>query len=107
MEHIVDSEHGTTALLAGVIIVLCLHLVVKIAEVVWEVFKKKGELVDAVEKNQARIEQRLITIERDLNEILKFRKDFQFLYSCIKTSTGKRWPEVKKRAEEEQLVLKS
>lgn len=114
MEGLIDTQHGTSALLAGIVVVLCLHLLAKIGEFLFEMFKKKEEtteknlerLTEALKANTElvqKLDSRITAIERDLNEVLKFRIDFRRLFSAVKFIAGDQWPEAKKAMKDYDL----
>ncbi len=107
MESLIDSQHGASTLLAGLVIILCLHLVLKLAQFLYEMARKKNELsernieslsnslktaIDSIQSTNSR----LAAVERDLNEVLKFKLDFRRLFSAVKYIAGDKWPEAKK-----------
>lgn len=107
MESLLDSHHGATSLLAGLIILLCLHLLMQVGRFLFEILKKKNEsyerqiegLLSALKSNSdtfQKFEHRIAAIERDLNEVLKFKVDFRRLFSAVKFIAGDKWPEAKK-----------
>lgn len=114
MEALIDSEHGVAVLLAGITVVLCLHLFLKIGEFLWEIFKKKNEgseehisKIDlALTQNTRAVQELRIQVqllERELIEVHKFKSDSQKLFSAVKIMAGKQWPRVRKAMEEDAL----
>lgn len=94
---------GVTQLLAGLIIIVALHLVKDLAKMAWEAFKKKDEKTDLAVQAIGKVEHRIAMVERDMNEVLKFRNDFKRLFEAIKILAGDKWPEVSKKIREDDL----
>jgi hypothetical protein len=92
---LLSPEHAG-ALLACLIIILCLHLILKIGEMFYKNYEKKTELM-------GKLEPRLMAIERDMNEILKFRKDFNNLFMALKYVAGDKWPEIREKIKQDSL----
>ena len=107
MDKLFDTEHGLPSLLAGITVILALHLVLKIGEVLWEVYRKKDELsaknVESLKTTMLSVESRMIAIERDLNEVLKLRKDLKVYFEAVKLTAGARWPKISKTARHDGL----
>ncbi len=82
---------------------LALHLLLSMGKLAFEVIKKKGEISERALEGLGKIEARMMAVERDLNEILKFRQDFNRLFSAVKELAGERWGDVKKKILEDSL----
>lgn len=95
MEELLSPDHAGV-LLACLVIILCLHLVIKIGEMFYKSYEKKTAIL-------SKLEPRLSAIERDMNEILKFRNDFNKLFSALKYIAGDKWPEVREKIKQDHL----
>lgn len=107
MEKVLDGEHGVSGLLAGLIVVLCLHLLTKLGHFIWEFFNKKQEVTEDAIKNLTSVlsantaathslEERLRVIDDELKELSKFKIDVRLLISAIKELAGDKWPDIRK-----------
>lgn len=107
MEDIVGKGHGLDGLLAGLIIVLCLHLVTKLAHFIWELNKKKQEVTEDAINNLSEkvgslmhslitVEERMRALDTKLDELNKFKLDIRQLISAIKELAGDRWQDIRK-----------
>ena len=103
MEGIVTTNNGVTVMLAGLIVILCLHLVMKIVSLALDAYKKKSETTDLLAINVKELSTRLSALERDMNEILKFRHDFRRLFTAVKALSGDKWPEIRKAVLQDDL----
>ncbi len=107
MDALLDSQHGLTTLLAGLIVILTLHVFLIIAKFIFELARKKTEdytnALKTTSDSIQKMESRIMTVERDLNEVLKFRQDFRRLFTAIKVLAGDKWPEVRKKIMEDDL----
>lgn len=92
-----------SGLLAGLLLVLCFHLIMKVMAFAFETFKKKSETTDKLGVNVREISTRLSALERDMNEILKFKHDFRRLFTAVKVLSGDKWPEIRKAVLEDDL----
>jgi hypothetical protein len=107
MEQVLDSSHGTTVLLAGMVIILCLHLVMKIVEMGLKAFQKKSDLTDRLHTDFRELNVRLAAIERDMNDVLRFRHDFSQIMAVLKSVAGpEKWEEVSKEMAQDALILR-
>ena len=88
MEELLNSRY----LMLG----LCLNFAAFTGAIMWSIFRKK---VDSFDK----LLPRLIVIERDMNEILKFKNDFNKLFSALKHLAGDRWPEIHEKLKQDHL----
>lgn len=119
MEHLIDSQHGATVLLAGLIIVLALHLLLKLGEFVFELFKSKeslkekrvDHLISMVSSNTADI----AGIKDQMEAIKKLASAFEEhskktevstrrIVAALKKITGKEWPEIRKHILEDEIT---
>lgn len=103
MEGLVETGHGPTVLIAGLVIVLCLHLVVKFLEIGLKIFQKKSEATDQTKIDVIRLEHELKNINKNLRELLKLKDDVNNAFTAIKIMAGKKWPEISKRVREDRL----
>lgn len=114
MESLLDGQHGATTLLAGLIVVLCFHLLIAIGKFLFELARKKSEVADRQNQELAaaltrctetmqRLDSRITAIERDLNEVLKFKIDFRKLFSAVKYIAGDKWPEAREAMKDHGL----
>lgn len=110
MESLFESQHGV----AAIVIMLGLHLLAKVGEFLFELFKKKedgsekqiSKLDLALTQNTQAVRELRIQVqllERELMEVHKFKADSQKLFSAIKIMAGKQWPRVRKAMEEDAL----
>jgi hypothetical protein len=106
---------------AGLIIVLCLHLLFNIGKFVYHFFEKKRTDVErATEHKITKVDLTLQQLsdatrelrvqigllEAELKEVHKFKADSKKLFSAVKIMAGKRWPEVRKAMLEDELPHK-
>lgn len=106
---------------AGLIVILCLHLLLNIGKFIYHFFDKKRADTDRATElkitkvdltlqqlNDATRELRVQIgiLERELKEVAKFKSDSQKLFSAVKIIAGKRWPEVRKAMLEDDLPTK-
>lgn len=114
MEKLLESDKGVTVLLAGLVIVLCFHLLLRFGSFLYEIFRKKTESSERNVENLttalritseglSKLETRMTVIERDLNEVLKFKQDFRRLFTAVKAIAGDRWPEIRKNIVDEDF----
>ncbi len=103
-----------SGLLAGLIIILALHLIVKVAEFIVDVLKKKNELT---EKNIAHLisalslnteavhalEVRMRKVEDQITEASKIKIDIRRLFLAIKVLAGDQWTDLKKSITEDDF----
>lgn len=94
---------GGGNMVAGLIVILALHLLLSIGKLAFEVVRKKGEISERAMDGVSRLETRMMAVERDLNEVLKLRHDFRKLFSAIKVIAGDKWPDIKKQIKEDDL----
>ena len=114
METVIDSQHGTTVLLAGIAIVLVLNLVVSIGKFFVQALAKKSESNDhhitkidmtlgQVNESVKELRLQIGHLDRELVEVRKFKSDSQKLFSAIKILAGEDWPKVRKGIEDDAL----
>lgn len=114
MESLVSGEHGATALIAGLIIVLVLHLLMKMAEFIFELFNKKNEvtqknidnLITSLSMNIEalhRLEERMRSVETKLAEISKLKGEFTRLRLALKILAGDSWSNIRKSIAEDEF----
>lgn len=114
MEGLVDTQHGIPTLLAGIAVVLCLHLLFKIGEFLWTMLKKKSELSDlsverlthALEINTGavkKLEIELNHIKQDLSQIPRFKSDLRRAFLALRIMSGEDWPKIRAEIMEEDL----
>ncbi len=106
MEGLVDSQHGSSTLLAGIAVMLCLHFVFKVGEFLWNMLKKKSELSDlSVEKLTTainhgtnaieKLEHELISLKKDMAQIPRFKHDLRRAFMAIRIISGEKWPKIR------------
>lgn len=102
METLVNVDHGATTLLAGLVILLALHFIKKVAEWTFDNFKKKQELTDrhiehlisAISLNTEalhRVEHRLSELEKELSSVSRLRLEVSRIFAAVKILGGDRW----------------
>ena len=96
-------EGDIKGLLAGLIVLLALSLFWSMAKFLFGLLKKKSDVSDQAIAGIVKIENRMMAVERDLNEILKFRQDFNKLFEAVKELAGPEWPRIKKKIRESRL----
>lgn len=106
MEELIDTKHGIGTLLATIALVICMQLVLKVGEFLWEIFKKKSEVTeDGIEKLTGSINQntraveelkfQLTQIEKEVIGLPKMKEDLNRNFTAIKILAGERWPEIR------------
>ncbi len=114
MGALLDGQHGATTLLAGLIVVLCFHLLIVIGKFLFELARKKNESAERQNQELAaalksctetmtRLDSRITAIERDLNEVLKFKIDFRKLFAAVKFIAGDKWAEAREAMKDHGL----
>lgn len=107
MEALVSGEHGVTTLLAGLVIILSLHLCLKLGEFIFELIKKKSELTEKNIDNMVnalalniealhKLEARMSSIETTLKDFSRFKVDVRRLFIAIKELSGENWDAIRK-----------
>ncbi len=122
MESLIDSKNGVTVLLAGLIIMLALHLFLKLGEFIFKVFEKKEELKESTMVNlkvsidhlstalatniQAThiLEDRMRSVEGGLSEFSKVKTNVRQAFAALKFLAGEDWPKIKKEIIEDNLT---
>lgn len=116
MEKLIDEGHGTTVLIAGLIIVLSLHLIAKLAHFIWEFNNSKHEVTEDSIKNLSSalasnisaihsLEERMRGFEKNIEEFHKFKVDLRLLIHAIKELSGDRWVEIRKIIIEDKFPM--
>lgn len=112
MESLVDSQHGSTALIAGLVIILALHLVMKVGEMVFEIYRDKNkdskneitEISMALRQNTDAVRELRVQIsflQQELEAVKKLKIDTDKLFSIVKESMPrKKWQSLRKIAED-------
>lgn len=106
MEGIIDTQHGTSVLLASIVVVLCVHLIFRIGEFVFEMQKKRNEvsedsirnLTAALQVNTAAVEKlqgRMNEMDQKLADIPKFKQDLRRAFTALKYLAGNEWNDVR------------
>lgn len=114
---LLDTKHGIPTLLATIAVVLCLHLILKVGEFVFDILKKKNEISEQSVSNLTtalgvatkavdKLECRIAEVEKDLSEIPKFKLDLRRLFSAVKFVAGDEWPKVRKHIMDEDFLDK-
>ncbi len=109
---ITNPQNGVIPLLGGIAVVLCLQLVVRIGQFVFELMKKKNENSDSkIVEISTSLQQNTVAVnelrtmirglERELSELHRYRMDTQKLFSAVKLMAGKKWPEIRKAMEDD------
>jgi len=119
MADLLDPKNG----IAGLVVLLGLHLVLGVVKMVVVHFKEKEatlrqelsknntdsekELTEhsmALRQNTDAIRELMVKIsflEQELNQLKTMKHDLQKLFSTIKVMAGKKWPAIKKSVEAE------
>ena len=114
MEHFVDSEHGASVMLAGLVVLLALHLIAKVGEFLWELLKNKDEKKDrdltevslALQANSEAVRELRVQIgilQVELTKVSEVHHHTQKLFSAVKYLAGPKWPRIRKHLETEKL----
>lgn len=100
MEHLLDSQQSLSNLFAGLIIMVCLHFLLKIGELLFNVYKTRTAVTEKTLQTNStaltKLESRLERMETNLDDVLKMRKDFNRIFSGIRALAGDRWPAIRK-----------
>ncbi len=119
MEHLIDAQHGPVALLAGLVIVLALHFLLKLGEFLWKMFLEKNRmrdqsisnLINMVAGNTTdlhRIQDRLSGLEKQSHHMSEHAKisevNTRRIFAAIKKLSGKNWPTVRKHILEDDVT---
>jgi hypothetical protein len=114
LEALLDTQHGSTVLLACLVVVLCLLLLSKLGELVLKFFEKKGdkdetkitEVSIALQANSEAVRELRVQVGVLLVEITQLRernRDIDKVFSAVKILAGKKWPSVRKAMEQDVL----
>jgi hypothetical protein len=118
IENLIDTQHGLPTLLAGIIILLSLHLFAKIGEFIFGLLKKEkktdhlqiNEISLALSRNTEAIRElkgelriQIGQFEREMAGLRKDKADRAHLLSGIKILAGPRWAKVRKAMEDNTL----
>jgi hypothetical protein len=103
MSELLDKNNGLTTLLAGIAIVLCLHLLLKIGEVVMESIKKKGEHTDQNRVDIIKLEYHFKELNGKLDRLLKIDTDVRRAFTGVRLLAGEKWPEIRKEIMHDDL----
>lgn len=95
METILDPQHAGI-LLACLVVGICLNFAAFIGWVLWQVLRKKTDGYDM-------LAPRITAMERDMGEILKFKNDFNKLFSALKYLAGDKWPKIREKLKQDHL----
>lgn len=106
MGELIDTQHGSSSLLAGIAVVLCLHLIFKVGEFLWNMLKKKSELSDlsverltnALKVNTSaveKLEHEINRVKQDLSQIPHLKRSLNRAFSAIKMMAGEEWPKIR------------
>ena len=94
-EHLIDSSHGTTVLIAGLVIILCLHLVVKIIETIRNDSRQKNKDIEEQLKHLTEAVQqynnRLSDVEREVATLPKTKVDIRRIFNIFRYQAGDNW----------------
>lgn len=113
MEALSQIKDLPTLIAAGVVI-LCLHLLLKIGELIYRQVEKKGQLsetsiknlTEALNKNTTEMDRlncRMEKVEQNLVDIPKIQKDLRRLFVAVKKIAGDEWPNIRKVMMEDEL----
>jgi hypothetical protein len=124
MAEILGSEHGLSALLAGVIVLLALNLITRIGEFVFKMLQKKSQTTDeqiariarlmddhtmknsmALTQNTDAVRElrvQISVLQQELGDVKKFKSDSDMLLSAVKILAGQKWPRVRKAIEDDR-----
>ena len=100
MESLLYPQHGVSALIAGLIVMIGLHLFVKLLEMGLQIFQKKSETTDQTKVDVIRLDYQMKTVQDKLDEVLRLKKDVNKVFSAIRFLAGDKWHEVKKEMED-------
>ena len=115
MEGALESPHSLTTVLAILCIILCLHFAKGILELFWTKFEKKNEMTERLDKDFAKLEMRMVassdkletrlaSIERDMNEVLQSRLELKKLLAVVQAIAGPaKWNKALKTAESSDI----
>lgn len=106
MEELLTSHLGVPALLASIIIVLCLQLILRVGSFVWEILQKKNEvseksiakLTDALQTNTVAVEKlqnELAQIKNEIATLPQLRLDIKRAFVALKLMAGEEWEEIR------------
>lgn len=100
MDHLLDSQQSISNLFAGLIIALCLHFLLKICDLFFTAYKTRNAVTEkSLQENSViliKLETRFKTLEHELSDVLKMRKDFNRIFRGIRALSGDRWPAIRK-----------
>lgn len=107
MENLVNSQHSLETILASLCVVITLHLVAKVGQLLWSIFKKKDEtndkamirVIETLGANTQALNHlaaRTDSMEKVLKEVVKYKKDIRKLFTAIKVMAGDEWSEIRK-----------
>lgn len=112
MEKFLSLEYGV----AGICVMLTILVLTNVAKFVWSLAKEKEklsettikELIAAVEKSTATIkhlDDRLVSLEKAVAELPKFKTDIRRFYAAIKEVSGDRWPKIRDEILKDEFTL--
>lgn len=112
---LLNTENGVPTLLAGIVIILCLHLVMNIVKFLWGFLKKKNELseksierltisLEANTKAVEKLDHRIAEAEQTIAEIPKFKTDLRRLFLAVKRIAGDDWKQIYKEIQDDERL---
>lgn len=95
MESLIDGQHGVTTLLAGLIIVLSLHLILSLVKFLWSFVSKKNisleEKIDEMIVSHHEINNRLRRIETDSASLPRLKLGVRRIFNILRYQAGSDW----------------
>ncbi len=115
MEKLVEDGHGVTVLLAGLVIILSLHLITKIGHFIWEFNQEKHQLTEKSIDNLTQmlasntsaihsLEEKLSKVHHEIEALNRFKIDIRLLIDAVKHLAGDKWPEIRKIIIEDKFL---
>jgi len=101
LEELIGSQHGATAIIAGLIIALALNVFVKFLEIGLKIFQKKNEVTDQTKVDVMRLEYQMRDIQDKLTEVLRLKNSVGKAFRAIELIAADKWPEVRKTISED------
>jgi hypothetical protein len=114
MDGLIDTQHGPVVLLASLLIMFCIHIVISVGKLLFEIFKKKEEKSDrnlnevslALQQNTNAVRElriQLGILEREISEIQKYKLNVNRLFAAVKIMAGPKWQDIKKEIVDDDI----
>lgn len=68
-----------------------------------ETFKKKNETTDKLSGDFRELNVRLMNIERNMGELLKYKRDLRNLFTAVKVLAGPKWSGISKSIADDDI----